>query len=48
MELYRENEELIRVNKWLEERIKKYEQTISTMVTVNTKDNLRSRLKFSR
>lgn len=48
MELYRENEELIRVNRWLEERIKKYEETISTMVHVDTKENRRVRLRIQK
>ena len=48
MELYRENEELIKVNKWLEERIKKYEVTISEMVNVNSKDNIKSKLRHQR
>jgi hypothetical protein len=48
MELYHENEELIKVNKWLEERIRQYEETISTMVHVNTKGSVRSKLRFHR
>lgn len=46
MELFRENEELIRVNRWLEERLKKYEETIAALINVNSKDSIRSRLRL--
>jgi hypothetical protein len=44
MELYRENEELIKVNRWLEDKLRKQEAVIAELLSINSKGNIQAKL----